>query len=466
MPDDRGLEVMSNAGDSWDRYREAFCALSRIGIAVCLLRDDPAALDGVVEVDILIDRRHLAAALAELQRLGWVILDNGLFIPCKRSLRLYHDGRLLAIDLHYEVVDRGLVYMDARRMLACCRAWRDGLVLPAPEDWLLHVLLHVVLGKPVLADKYVDRVRAVLDGPLDHEAMLADADRFGLAPVARELLAEPIGPLRDASRVRALRARARAALLRRPGNARRVVGAWLVNRLGPWLGMRRGFAIAMIGPDGAGKSSFSAAMREKLVGLGIPVREVYMGPWARSILPSSKALEWLGADPRDHIPGTERSNPATMRHSKLLKGVVRRYLYYGNIFLEFWARYLRHVLPHLLRRRVVMMDRYIYDLEVGYQNRILRNAPGLRRLIVALTPKPHYTLLLTNDPEVIWARKKDFPLEVIREALAVYYRVALRHGATVIETTRPTDALVEDFLAENWRDFVRRRRDRFLWIGR
>jgi hypothetical protein len=379
-------------------FEQAFDTLNAAGVKVCVLRDDPAELGTVEEIDVLIAPAQDALAISHLEKLGWKLLDTGVFIPGKRAMVILRQDALLKLDIHLALIDGPLIYMDWRWLID--RAAPFGTIwLPTREAWLLHVLLHVILGKSVLEEKYRCRINRVLEGPLDRDSMLHQADRYGLGPLIREVMADPVGKLSQPEQVSRYRRRARRRLLiRHPANAARWLMFGLAWSVGQWLGGRRGVFIAVLGPDGSGKSTFIEELQAYCRRLEIPTRSAYLGPWDRPILPTSEVIRIFGANPLDDIPGTSDDYPMNTRVSKLLKGLIKRYAYYFNCLIEMWARYARLVFPHLLLRRLVIGDRYVHDLAVGFRNVIVRNSPVIRSLVIWLQPRPDFLIVLQNDP--------------------------------------------------------------------
>ena len=144
---------------------------------------------------------------------------------------------------------------------------------------------------------------------------------------------------------------------------------------------------------------------------------------------------------------------------KLIKAHVRRWLYYANFLPEMWGRYAMRVWPLILERHVMLLDRHAVDLEVGYYNTPMTNFAWLRFVLARLSPRPHMMILLDNDAEVIWQRKKEFSLALIQSSLSRYRKVAPEYGMIVIKTDRPAEELVGELIERHWREFVRLRRD-------
>jgi thymidylate kinase len=265
-----------------------------------------------------------------------------------------------------------------------------------------------------------------------------------------------LGFLFDETQIAGLKVEVRKTLLKaRAANKVRLVWRWTMQTIGKKLALRPGFSIAVIGPDGAGKTTFISTLEAVLNGNGIETQTVYFGPWERACLPSTKWLRNLGADPLD----IGENSPARRTAAKLLKAHLRRILYYANFLPEMWARYFSRVWPAVLERHIVLLDRHAVDLETGYYNQPMQNCGWLRLLLARLSPRPRMLILLDNDAEVIWNRKKEFSLTLIESALRRYREAAQAYGMIVIKTERPPEQLVGDLINRHWREFVRMRRD-------
>src|SRR2546430_7047338 len=111
----------------------------------------------------------------------------------------------------------------------------------------------------------------------------------------------------------------------------------------------------------------------------------------------------------------------------------QRAAYVIGVFLEFsLLLFLAYRLYHeFIRRRVVIMDRYFYDTLVdvadGRHWRLLR-------MLQRLTPTPDVAVLLDVGPEESYARKRDYPVEYLRDRWLAYRTVfPWVRGALVIK---------------------------------
>lgn len=432
-------------------YSTALNALECAGVTWVLMRASPDNFLDAIEIDIYIKKNQRKQAFVTLLSLGWGCLHDWLHEPEKACFAYIEQGQLNKIDIHFEVVSGGVITVDSNWFEQGIRVSPNGVRIPSESAWLLHVLTHTILTKQTLPERYFDRVRAALDDPTivadvrSHINLVSFVDNFNALSAG-----DAITLMSDSAWVSGVR-----SVLLKETQYRRFIRdfirrmEWIILR--PW---RRdfGISIAVIGVDGVGKSSFISEMQEQLRDIGFVVRTAYMGPWDRSIFPTSRLLEYFGANPLDF--DQIQAGPVSLDKSSLTKkwkGYVKRYFYYFGTWIETWARFLRLVLPHRLLRRIVLHDRDFLDLLTGFRNIPIRNNLRLRQWLAQITPRPEIIIVLLNDPGMIYQRKPEYPLDVIEGAVRRYRDLASRYGLHIIITDQPTDVLVRDFIAENWR---------------
>ncbi len=186
---------------------------------------------------------------------------------------------------------------------------------------------------------------------------------------------------------------------------------WL-DRLDPPF-VRRGVSVALLGPDGTGKSMLSG----RLAGDGpIPVRTVYLGLYGGH-------RERRGGR---RIPGV---------------GFARR-------MLRMWGGWLVGR-THVARGRIVVFDRH--PIEARSSLGVQRRAPIGRRLLARSIPAPDAIVVLDAPAAVLYARKPEHPVERLEAQRAAYLALATRlPRATVVDVDRPADAVAHDITALVW----------------
>ena len=357
--------------------------------------------------------------------------------------RLRHTSYAVETDQGLAVID--LTFGDLR----------VGSVLLVPESDVT-TDDHRLTGVAAAADLLM---RKLLRGRLPDDARLAEARAAwaGAADAPRaaavtqwsdqvgaELVAECVGVLDGAAPADDLPSRVRRQLVRRTVAPSGVSAAWAQRHsvvptgrsAGP-LGLRtRGAVVVLVGTDGSGKSTVADQLTQRLERAGFTVRPAYFGMargnlpgvgLARRILGVAPAGDGAGheggtASPLDPAPGAGTvdvdqhrltpegsptvadeagsSDPVDMRrdleHASLRR--VAAWYYAG----EYVVRYLTQVSPSIRRRRVVVCDRYVYDL---------RESPwpgsAASRVLERIVPAPDVLVLPDAPVELIHARKPE-----------------------------------------------------------
>jgi thymidylate kinase len=177
-----------------------------------------------------------------------------------------------------------------------------------------------------------------------------------------------------------------------------------------------GMRVAVVGPDGAGKSTLIESIRNTVP---LPTRVIYMG---------------LSA--------------GALRHARRLRvpGLV-----FAASAAIIWARYLRgryhQGLGHL-----VLFDRYVYDAFTPHPAQLTTAQHLSRRASGFLCPQPDVTIFLDAPGSVMHARKPSYTAPMLENwrwhFRALETRISRLH---VIDATRGLDAVRVDAVTEIWR---------------
>lgn len=188
--------------------------------------------------------------------------------------------------------------------------------------------------------------------------------------------------------------------------------------------LRKGLTVAIIGPDGAGKSTLARSLGASKA---FPAEIVYMGGNPESsmhALPTTRLLvrygKWKGQENRSTASAAQA--PATA--SSKVAFAARETIKFFNELLEYSYRFM---IAWAARRRrsVVIFDRYVYDAWIDAMAdgaspwRWLR-ATLLRRLF----PRPDVLLVLEASPDLLFARKGEHSPERLARVQTACRRVA------------------------------------------
>jgi hypothetical protein len=411
------------AADAHPLLRRLFAALYEERLSWLLLRApaDLAAPSG--DVDLLVAREDCDALIELARRLGFVALPGWDTAP--DLLLVCYDrpsDRWLVLDVATTIAFRSAGWQseEAARQVLRRRRWRHELATPAAGDafWLL--LLHCLLDKDCIAPHY--RLRLAALAPHAAHSVVATAVLSSLddGVTARGVIDAVVqgrwatleqhgGALRaELRRARPLSDRIAAFARRMRAVARRV----------PAVRRRRGVSVALLGPNGVGKSTLAAGLRDSFP---LGARIVYMGVW--------KAGATTFAGP-----------------------LVRP--------LRIWRRYLL-ARYHQARGRLVVFDRYVYEAALPPHPPFRRLKRVYHWLLRHAVPMPDVVVLLDVAGSVAYRRKQENPPDELERERRVYRGLASSVPAlALVDASQDAAAVRADVTAIVWRRSAARwRRD-------
>jgi thymidylate kinase len=378
-----------------------FSALDLAGVRYCVLRDaERLRLPSGGEVDVLVAPRHLARAAMILGDAGYVRLPS--WGHAAHHFFVRYDAETdcwIKLDVVTALAFGGRGPCLVTTLGDACLMGRrhDGsCFVPCPEDELLALVLHCVLDKGVFTARRRARVQHLAASVTDPARVDRHLAAFwpGMswprlaAHIERGNWAALVGERRVLMR-HLLRAAPIATLARTARD-------WTLRRCTRLVGLARPAApsLALLAPDGAGKSTLVAGLQEHFFQ---PVYPVYMGRRG-------------AAAPARRAPGLGLS-----RHLVVI-----------------WRRYLR-ARYRQAGGQLVVFDRYTYDALLpipGTPRRLTR----LRRWLLAhACPSPGLVVLLDAPGDVLFARKGEHTPVVLERQRQAYRAICARlpRSATV-----------------------------------
>ncbi len=503
---------MAPAAPGLRAIAELMQALAAQGVRYCHWKSNlrlAVSLDGRTDLDLLVDRRHA-------QRFRTVLLEHDVKLvvapPGKRypGLEDYlgfdaDSGRMFHLHVHYQLV-LGEQFVKNYRLpleehfLASARL-QNGVMVPAPELELIVLTLRALLKyrdrdvvkdvlsirSPGIPEPILEEVRYLLAQTTADQVERTLTDLAGLVPAdvvqqAQRLLTE--SP-RAGYRLFRLRRRTRQALrpfqrtsrlsasytyLRELWSRRNTFLRFAPSR--QMTSAQGGLALALVGADGAGKSTLSALLAEWL-GWKLDVHAHYLGskqPSRRSRAlyivfrmarrSQRHAEEWFG----------EKSLPAKALASlrDALLGI-----YHISIGWDRDARYQAGV-KQALSGSVVLYDRYPLESirsDAGFRlldgPQISPNGGGRGLITSALAAAevrlyrrmrpPDILFVLDVSPEVALQRKPDHDRSAVEaKSRAIGQLASMGRDAPAefrlvhIDAGQPLDAVLRRLKAQIW----------------
>lgn len=395
----------------------AFRALDERGIAWALLRGARALGDVSGDVDVLVDAAATAEIDAVLRAAGFARIRA----PGHGSHRFYvfydaSQDRWIELDIVTDVAFG--TRQQFRTVLApalLARRRRLGTVAALhPADGFWHLLLHLLLSRGEVPAHYLDGLRSSASSARD--AGPFEAFVRTLRPRVASCLPTAV-EAGDRRAVVELGRELRAAWYLREGLG--VVARSTLHRLErhvPPGAARRGMSVAVLGPDGAGKTTLAEALRSST---RLPAAYVYLGVWRESRF-EAQLRRIFGA----------------RLALRLVNLMVKRGL----------------IAWHRRRGHLVLLDRYTLDADLPSDDLDLK-ARISAMLVRRTNADPEMMILLDAPADVMYARKGEHGLVELQ----------LRREAYLTMTRRFPQMVVID--AEQSREAVRRQATELIWQG-
>lgn len=305
------------------------------------------------------------------------------------------------------------------------RVYPAGFYVPAPEKSLLHYLLKRIEKRSIQApqlrtlarwlESATPEAEALLRAYFPrHSAQILDCLRQQTVPQA-EWLREwsKHVQLRDARQGPWRRLRQIGKELRR--NVRRIR-------------MPMGYVLSFLGPDGCGKTTAIAGVKQALTPAFAHSAEYHLLPRA--------------------IHRGRRGEDASRPHAKVARGwlasALKMAVWYADLVIGYWLL----VRPRMIRSTLVIFDRYIHDLRVD-RVRYRYGGPGWwAALLSNAAPQPDLWVLLDAPSEVLWKRKPELTMEETARQRAEYRKLlAAKKNVVMVDATQPPERVVRDIVA-------------------
>jgi thymidylate kinase len=187
-----------------------------------------------------------------------------------------------------------------------------------------------------------------------------------------------------------------------------------------------GVWIAILGPDGCGKSSVIEALLPR-------------------VEPAFRRTRLMHFRPKVGYRGPADNSNSANPHDQPDRSVVGSILKLGYYAADYIIGYFLKVWPARIRSTFLVFDRYYDDLLVDQKRYCYSGPAWLLRCIRPFIPKPDLVFCLDAPAEVLQARKQEVPFDVTARQRDAYKQLVenLENGF-VINASQPLDKVVFD----------------------
>ena len=189
--------------------------------------------------------------------------------------------------------------------------------------------------------------------------------------------------------------------------------------------------IAVIGPDGSGKSTIIETLKQT----------------TRSTIPQVRVFH---SRPAVFRPGPPGAGPATNPQDQIPRGLATSVLKLAFLLLDWWAGYWMRIAPAGAKVTLVLFDGFFPDLLVDPKRYRYGGPMWFAKFVWKFMPKPDLVILLDAPAKVLQSRKQEVPFHETERQLLVYRNLVngMKQGKivncdrTVEEVTRDVRCLI------------------------
>jgi len=405
------------------------------------------------DIDVLVDPQGITEVINMLREMDFVITEEDH--PHYFALHFQKaSGQWLKLDLvtdiYYGRKFRLPVNGDHRECLLGRRQPFRSFFKPAPEDEIVHLLLHSLLDKGFFRADYQKRIHDLLEDNIHLTHLKRTLDELW-----GKSRGDHIVSLLQNRKFRALEREKKRLLWNviKDLSSRAIydVTKALASKVIHKIFRHKGLLIAFLGPDGSGKTTLALRLASKEI---FPSRYVYMGA-DKYILPTSYLIERISRRIKNkhNIPKVAEGRIHILnRLFTYLQETIKLY----HDLAEFMARYFFLSYRFYRKGYLVINDRYIYDLLLD-RERFTRH-PIIQKIILRLLPRPDLILFLESSTRTMHQRKAEHSLEEL-ESMKQGYRSLQKHfhNLQVIETGNSVTSSLNEVIGFLWKPYLSNR---------
>ena len=418
-------------------FRDVVAALERTGHKMCVMRGYKSYPERIgSDIDAISEDPTQVPRILSEEKVAAVVRTSRYITKYIFVLYRQHDYGpvFLNLDVSADYRYYGRVFFSGEEILSSCRSFKFFKVPSTELEFGAYLIKH--LTQRSLDETKCRRLTELYEeDPTGCELQLArffpGTEAEFIADSARSGDWEP-----TRSRIEHLRRK----VLNKTG--REQWSRLLLHRLGaPWRRLERilrpaGLMIALLGVDGAGKSTVMAQVASDLSPAFHATKLYHRRPLA-------SLRRWRE---RPHLGKEDEGKHIIDTHAQPYRNWAASVAKLGFWWADYvFLGYMVDIFPRLFDSTLMLFDRYYYDLLV-YPKRYRYGGPlWLAHFVGRLIPRPHLVILLDAPPEVIQARKQEVSFEETARQREAYLQVVQdMPNGHVVDASKPLSDVITE----------------------